>query len=162
MNPQQSSPQRHFDLLLKWILWRSGWNADSKRNIPWSELPDYSDYPAVRSVVEDFFGLKIKGNGILRGGGCCDVSIDPRLVVRVESDLRRLEDLNGKKLFPIGETHQGSGVLLVDESGASYWLGESDSLLPLGMSFEKGLKSLLVNPFPSSSRSSPAPHRCQP
>lgn len=162
MNHDQSSPHRHLNWLLQWILWRSGWNADTKRGIPWGELPDYSDYPVVRSLVEDFFGLKIKGNGILRGGGCCDVSIDPRLVVHVESELQKLEDSSGMKLFPIGETHQGSGVLLVDVSGATYWWGESNMPLPLGMSFEEGLQKLLLKTNPSSSPSSSAPRRCQP
>lgn len=147
MNSEQDRTQRDLDLVLKWILWRSGWSAETKPNVPWQELPDYSDQPLVRGLVEDFFGLKIKGGGILHGGGCCDVTIDPRLVADTGSELHRLDGSNGNKLFPIGETHQGSGVLLIDENGALYWWGESNRLLLLGMSFESGLKRLLVSPL---------------
>jgi hypothetical protein len=147
MTSEQNRPRRNLGLALKWILWRSGWRAENRQPVPWKELPDYSGYPVVRSIVEDFFDLKISGNGMLRGGGCCDVNIDPRLVADIGSELLRLDGLNGNKLFPIGETHQGRGVLLVDASGALYWWGESNKLLPLGMSFEKGLKRLLVAPL---------------
>lgn len=138
------SPVQKSNWLLRILLSFAGWKPCSANTVPWQLFKEFERTALAEQVVGKYYGLKIRGNGVLRGGGACDINIDPALAIGLGSELKQLGARYGKAFFPLGRVHDGLGLLLLAEDGAVYLWGDVAHPLLLGATCEDALLKLML------------------
>ena len=140
MNDKHTHPRFSNDIVH--ILEKSGWfperNVENLLKLP----DDFVIFPAALKVLKEF-GLLHFGE---RGPGieCARTSIncDPMLADGESELFREYSEQLHRKLYPIGEAHDGYYFLAIDESGTIFLL--MDDLRFVHTHFEGAVENLLT------------------
>ena len=137
-----------FSDITKELLIRAGWyegrNVFNEVHIP----KGFIIFPVAIEVLQEFGNLHI---GVVGAGKQCatsDVEVNPCLGEGLEILLAPHETKLGRRLYPIGEIHNGHGALILDEVGEVYLF--FDDLMPYATSFKQALEMLMLGLKPAA------------
>jgi len=138
----------YFTKFTKEVMTRAGWSPGrsvedivDQIEMTLRESDSWEIFPAARSVLLEFGGIKVDQHGAGETIAREPFHIDPLLAIGERDRFDPFESVIGKRLYPIGEAATGHYFLAIAEDGETFLL--MHNLVPIGKSFVEAIENLV-------------------